>query len=76
MDMGRSDVMADRRLRLASSSPDVKAMFNSPAYIYNIEQEEADSNYLPAPPVPGLEYWTPLAPIVCFLYNLTGYDNS
>lgn len=65
MDMGRSDIMADRRLRLASSSPDVKAMFNSPAYIYNIEApEDAEKNYLPAPPVPGLDYWTPLAPIV------------
>ncbi|KAF9480442.1 cytoplasmic protein [Pholiota conissans] len=63
MDMGRSDVMADRRLRLASSSPDVKAMFNSPAYIYNIEQEDAETNYIPGPPVPGLDYWTPLAPI-------------
>ncbi|KAF8971577.1 cytoplasmic protein [Flammula alnicola] len=64
MDMGRSDLMADRRLRLASSSPDVKAMFNSPAYIYNIEtQEDAETNYIPGPPVPGLDYWTPLAPI-------------
>lgn len=76
MDMGRSDVMADRRLRLASSSPDVKAMFNSPAYIYNIEQEEADPNYLPAPPVPGLDYWTPLAPIVCCSLIFTGSDIS
>ncbi|EDR15449.1 uncharacterized protein LACBIDRAFT_141174, partial [Laccaria bicolor S238N-H82] len=31
MDMGRSDLIGDRRLRLANSSPDVKALFNSPA---------------------------------------------
>jgi hypothetical protein len=66
MDMGRSDVMADRRLRLASSSPDVKALFNSPAYIYNLDsQEEVETNYLTGPgPVQGVDYWTPLPPIV------------
>ncbi|KAF9560214.1 cytoplasmic protein [Agrocybe pediades] len=64
MDMGRSDVMVDRRLRLANSSPDVKALFNSPAYIYNMEsQEDADTNYIPGAPVPGVDYWTPMAPI-------------
>ncbi|KDR84755.1 hypothetical protein GALMADRAFT_107026 [Galerina marginata CBS 339.88] len=64
MDMGRSDVMADRRLRLANSSPDVKALFNSPAYIYNMEaQEDVETNYIPGPPVPGVDYWTPLPPI-------------
>jgi hypothetical protein len=65
MDMGRSDVMADRRLRLASSSPDVKALFNSPAYIYNLDtQEDIETNYLTAPgPVQGVDYWTPLPPI-------------
>jgi len=65
MDMGRSDVMVDRRLRLANSSPDVKALFNSPAYIYNIEsQEDPETNYIPGAPVPGVDYWTPMAPIV------------
>jgi len=66
MDMGRSDVMADRSLRLASSSPDVKALFNAPAYIYAHEnQEDVETNYIPAgAPVPGLDYWTPLPPIV------------
>lgn len=36
-DLGRpSEAMIDRRLRLASSSPDVKALFNnSPSYIYH-----------------------------------------
>ncbi|PPQ90451.1 hypothetical protein CVT25_014969 [Psilocybe cyanescens] len=65
MDMGRSDVvMGDRRLRLANSSPDVKALFNSPAYIHNIQaQEDADTNYIPGPSVPGVDYWTPLPPI-------------
>jgi len=72
MDMGRSDVMADRRLRLANSSPDVKALFNSPAYIYNLEsQEDVDTNYLAGPgPVQGVDYWTPLPPIV---RNITLY---
>ncbi|KAH9487156.1 Meiotically up-regulated gene 60 protein [Psilocybe cubensis] len=64
MDMGRSDVMGDRRLRLANSSPDVKALFNSPAYIYNIEaQEDVETNYIPGPSAPGVDYWTPLPPI-------------
>jgi hypothetical protein len=57
--------MGDRRLRMANSSPDVKALFNSPAYIYELEQ--------PEPPIPsylhgnghGLDSWTPLPPIVC-----------
>ena len=75
MDMGRSDVMADRRLRLASSSPDVKALFNSPAYIYSLDtQEDVETNYLAGPgPVQGVDYWTPLPPIVrrYFLYFRT-----
>ena len=74
MDMGRSDVMVDRRLRLASSSPDVKALFNSPAYIYNLDtQEDVEANYLTGPgPVQGVDYWTPLPPIVrhYFLHSL------
>jgi hypothetical protein len=53
----RSDVAGDRRLRLANSSPDVKALFNSPAYIYNLEEhEDPQTNYVP-------DYWTPLPPI-------------
>ncbi|KAF8640963.1 hypothetical protein AX17_000609 [Amanita inopinata Kibby_2008] len=61
MDLGRSDVATERRLRLANSSPDVKALFNSPAYIYNLEErEDPDPSYMlgNAP-----DYWTPLAPI-------------
>ncbi|PPR01173.1 hypothetical protein CVT24_006049 [Panaeolus cyanescens] len=64
MDMGRPDVMAERRLRLANSSPDVKALFNSPAYIYNLEaQEDIDTNYIPGG-VQAMDYWqSPMAPI-------------
>lgn len=42
MDMGRANLnlFSDRRLRLANSSPDVKALFNNPAYIYNLEALE------------------------------------
>lgn len=45
MDMGRPDLslLTERRLRLANSSPDVKALFNAPAYIYNLEALEAAS---------------------------------
>ncbi|KAH9947646.1 cytoplasmic protein [Amylocystis lapponica] len=65
-DLGRpSEAMIDRRLRLASSSPDVKALFNSsPSYIYHLEEEEdlePQSNYVPGPS--NTDYWTPLGPI-------------
>lgn len=62
-DMSRTEPvlgLGERRLRLANSSPDVKALFNSPAYIYNLEDEETPT-YLPNP---GLDYWSPLPPIV------------
>ncbi|KZT06753.1 uncharacterized protein LAESUDRAFT_725514 [Laetiporus sulphureus 93-53] len=66
-DLGRpSEAMIDRRLRLASSSPDVKALFNNspaPAYIYHLEEEEdfeSQPNYVPGP---STDYWTPLPPI-------------
>lgn len=45
-DLSRPEPMIDRRLRLASSSPDVKALFNnSPQYIYHLDeaQESLDS---------------------------------
>ncbi|KAJ7042482.1 cytoplasmic protein [Mycena alexandri] len=60
-DLGRPDIAGDRRLRMANSSPDVKALFNSPAYIYNLE-EHGDPQ---APYMQGssLDYWTPLPPI-------------
>lgn len=67
--------MADRRLRMASSSPDVKALFNSSnnttnnntttSSLYQIEQQEenldeTDSVY----DSPSADYWTPLPHIV------------
>lgn len=50
----------DRRVRLASSTPDVKALFNnSPSYVYKLpeheEQDEVRSGY-------GGEYWPSLGP--------------
>lgn len=48
---------------MANSSPDVKALFNAPAYIYDLEEHE-DSQSAYGPPGTGLDYWTPLPPIV------------
>ncbi|KAJ7139889.1 hypothetical protein C8R44DRAFT_606260 [Mycena epipterygia] len=61
-DLGRPDIAGDRRLRLANSSPDVKALFNSPAYIYNLEEhgDLPQASYLSGG---SLDYWTPLPPI-------------
>ncbi|KAJ6627168.1 hypothetical protein B0H10DRAFT_423110 [Mycena sp. CBHHK59/15] len=60
-DLGRPDIVGDRRLRLANSSPDVKALFNSPAYIYNLEEHgDPQATYLSGS---SLDYWTPLPPI-------------
>lgn len=62
IDLGRSDGMVERRLRLASSSPDVKALFNSPSYIYNLEtHDDSQASYMSGS---SQDYWTPLAPIV------------
>ncbi|KLO20412.1 cytoplasmic protein [Schizopora paradoxa] len=69
--IGSLRIMADRRLRMASSSPDVKALFNSSSNttpsttssLYQIEQEdfpdENDSVY----DSPSADYWTPLPSI-------------
>lgn len=68
----RSDIIGDRRLRLANSSPDVKALFNSPAYIYNLpptEVEEPESNYLSGPVAGEVDHWTPLPPIVSYQHS-------
>ncbi|KAH9964452.1 hypothetical protein BC827DRAFT_1259521 [Russula dissimulans] len=63
-DFSRPEPMMDRRLRLANSSPDVKALFNNPTYIYHLEeaQESLDSqpSYAPAP---VNDYWAPQPPI-------------
>lgn len=61
-----SEILGDRRLRLANSSPDVKALFNAPAYIYDFEEHE-DSQSAYGPPGTGFDYWTPLPPIVGLL---------
>ncbi|KAG6911775.1 hypothetical protein DXG01_000021 [Tephrocybe rancida] len=63
VDMGRPDLGQERRLRLANSSPDVKALFNSPAYIYNLDEHTDPEPFLPPGPGPAVEYWTPLQPI-------------
>ncbi|KAJ7630704.1 hypothetical protein FB45DRAFT_1003704 [Roridomyces roridus] len=64
-DMGRPDIAGDRRLRMANSSPDVKALFNSPAYIYNLDDHSDQASYLSGSSLSGasLDYWTPLPPI-------------
>ena len=70
-DLGRpSESMIDRRLRLASSSPDVKALFNgSPSYIYHVEEEDDydQPNYVPGP----ADYWSMSNPMVrCTSVNI------
>lgn len=54
----------DRRLRLANSSPDVKALFNNSPYIYHLEeaQESLDSQPSYAPATVN-DYWPPQPPI-------------
>ncbi|KAA1468592.1 cytoplasmic protein [Dentipellis sp. KUC8613] len=66
LSLSRTEPMIDRRLRLANSSPDVKALFNnSPSYIYHLDeaQESLDSqaSYVPGP---VSDYWNPQPPIV------------
>jgi hypothetical protein len=63
VELTRSEILGDRRLRMANSSPDVKALFNAPAYIYDLEEHE-DSQSAYGPPGTGHDYWTPLPPIV------------
>ncbi|GJE85934.1 meiotically up-regulated gene 60 protein [Phanerochaete sordida] len=69
-DLGRpSESMIDRRLRLASSSPDVKALFNgSPSYIYHVEEEDDydQPNYVPGP---ANDYWSMSNPMGSGLSN-------
>lgn len=62
VELTRSEILGDRRLRMANSSPDVKALFNAPAYIYDLEEHE-DSQSTYGPPGTGLDCWTPLPPI-------------
>ncbi|KAJ7900099.1 cytoplasmic protein [Mycena olivaceomarginata] len=74
-DLGRPDIAGDRRLRMANSSPDVKALFNSPAYIYNLE-DHGDPHagaYLGGN---SLDYWTPLPPIGSGLAHRTRHTED
>ena len=65
-DLGRpSESMIDRRLRLASSSPDVKALFNnSPSYIYHVEEEDDYDQPSYMPGSSSNDYWQHMPPIV------------
>src|SRR6188768_2162396 len=63
LSMARSDVMVDRRLRMANSSPDVKALFNSPAYVYNLENQEEVETYPIAPSLQSVDYWNATTPV-------------
>ncbi|KAI0314982.1 cytoplasmic protein [Amylostereum chailletii] len=65
-DFSRPEPMMDRRLRMANSSPDVKALFNnSPSYIYHLDEAqeslESQTSYLPPPSIN--DYWAPQPPI-------------
>jgi len=63
----RADREGDRRLRLANSSPDVKALFNAPSYIYDLEeQEDSQANLVQGGA--SVDYWTPLPPIVIYIF--------
>ncbi|KAL4069386.1 cytoplasmic protein [Scleroderma citrinum] len=63
VELSRSEILGDRRLRLANSSPDVKALFNAPPYIYDLEEREDSQSAYGPPETAGLDYWTPLPPI-------------
>lgn len=60
------DVSVEKRLRMANSSPDVKALFNNPqaSYLYNIEQADEVSDNQSVYDSPSNDYWTPLPNIV------------
>lgn len=68
VELSRSEILGDRRLRLANSSPDVKALFNAPAYIYDLEEREDSQSAYGPPGTAGLDYWTPLPPIVSDIF--------
>jgi hypothetical protein len=60
----RSSDGYERRIRLASSTPDVKALFNNPSYVYKLpEHDETDDagferNYVSGPPLTA-DMWSP-----------------
>jgi hypothetical protein len=47
----------------------VKALFNAPSYIYDLEEQE-DSQATLVPGGASVDYWTPLPPIVVFPFAL------
>lgn len=55
----------DRRIRLASSTPDVKALFNNPSYVYKLpEHDETDDvgferGYAVSGPPLAADMWSP-----------------
>ncbi|CUA73887.1 Vigilin 1 [Rhizoctonia solani] len=55
----------ERRIRMASSTPDVKALFNNPSYVYNLpEHDEADDigfgrNFTVSGPPLTTDMWSP-----------------
>lgn len=70
-----ADRLMDRKLRLASSSPDVKALFNNPPPYrrYDVENDEmldlpTSFDYETSTDYASSDYWTPLPLIVshCF----------
>lgn len=73
MDMGRpSETIGERRLRLASSSPDVKALFHAPTsqYVYSVEEpQEPAPTYIHGQHGQPFDFWPPLAPIGSGLPN-------
>ena len=81
--------VVDRRLRMASSSPDVKALFDNhsrghvhshsaqhpPTFLYNIEQED-NTETDSVYDSPSADYWTPLPTIVsnlCLDFGCVSY---
>ncbi|KAF5355949.1 hypothetical protein D9756_004263 [Leucocoprinus leucothites] len=74
MDINRSEMIGDRRLRLANSSPDVKALFNSPAgpYIFD-DHDPQESSYLGSGRSgSSIDYWTPSTPMAPIGSGLPG----
>ncbi|KIK26530.1 hypothetical protein PISMIDRAFT_28436 [Pisolithus microcarpus 441] len=49
VELSRSEILGDRRLRLANSSPDVKALFNAPPYIYDLDEREDSQEQISKP---------------------------
>lgn len=69
-----STTVVDKRLRMASSSPDVKALFNSntsisaqqqqTSYLYDIEQQEENAETDSVYDSPAADYWNTTLPMI------------